>query len=188
MKAILTGLILACLFGVAGCPQTSPQSASAGPNGGDLVAIKSGTAYAELLTNADTGEVMVHTWDKDLKTRRPIESQPITVGSGDDSVELAPRPMDTDPPGSCSRFYGEADWVRGGRVHSGWMHGGGTGDHRTFDCSCCWQWVWLAATCGRRWLSTGVWGRGACLVARSMAPVIWTGEGNGNVIRAYSAK
>lgn len=36
------------------------------------------------------------------------------------------------------------------------------------------------ATCGRRWVSTGVWGRGTCLVARSMAQVIWVGEGNGN--------
>ena len=71
MKTILTGVILAGLLGMAGCSQTSPQSASAGPNGGDLVAIKGGTAYSELLANADTGEVMVHTWDKDLKTRRP---------------------------------------------------------------------------------------------------------------------
>lgn len=139
MKTILTGVILAGLFGVAGCSQTSPQSATAGPNGGDLVAIKDGTAYSELLANADTGEVMVHTWDKDLKTRRPIESQPITVGSGDDSVELTPHPMDSDPSGLCSRFYGEADWARGGGVQHGWMHGGGTGDHRTFDWSRCWQ-------------------------------------------------
>ena len=86
MKRILTGVILAGLFGLAGCSQTPSQSASAGPNGGDLVAIKDGTAYSELLANADTGEVMVHTWDKDLKTRRPIENQPITVGSGDNSV------------------------------------------------------------------------------------------------------
>ena len=139
MKTILTGVILAGLFGVAGCSQTSPQSASAGPNGGDLVPIKGGTAYSELLANADTGEVMVHTWDKDLKTRRPIERQPITVGSGDDSVELTPHPMDSDPSGLCSRFYGGADWVRGGGVQHGWMHGGGTGDHRTFDWSRCWQ-------------------------------------------------
>ncbi len=139
MKTILTGVIFAGLFGLTGCSQTSPQSASAGPNGGDLVAIKDGTAYSELLANADTGEVMVHTWDKDLKTRLPIESEPITVGSGDNSVELTPHPMDTDPSGSSSRFYGEADWVRGGGIHSGWMHGGGTGDHHTFDWSRCWQ-------------------------------------------------
>ena len=139
MKTILTGVILAGLFGVAGCSQSSPQSASAGPSGGDLVPIKNGTAYAELLANAETGEVMVHTWDKDLKTREPIEKEPITVGSGDDSVELTPHPMDSDPSGLCSRFYGEADWVRGGGVQHGWMHGGGTGDHRTFDWSRCWQ-------------------------------------------------
>lgn len=91
MKTILTGVMFAGLFGLTGCSQTAEQPASAGPNGGDLVAIKGGTAYSELLANADTGEVMVHTWDNDLKTRRPIESQPITVGSGKDSVELTPR-------------------------------------------------------------------------------------------------
>ena len=139
MKTILTGVLLAGLFAVAGCSQTPPQFASAGPNGGDLVPIKGGSAYAELLANADTGEVMVHTWDKDLKTRRPIEKEPITVGSGDKSVELTPHPLATDPSGSCSRFYGEAEWVRGGGIHHGWMHGGGAGDHRTFDWSRCWQ-------------------------------------------------
>jgi hypothetical protein len=64
MKTSLTGVILAGPFGVAGCSQTSPQSASAGPNGGDLVASKVGTVYSEMLANADTGEVMVHTWTK----------------------------------------------------------------------------------------------------------------------------
>lgn len=139
MKTILTGVILVALFAVAGCSQTSEKSGATGPNGGDLVAIKDGTAYSELLANADTGEVMVHTWDEDLKTRRPIERQPITLGSGDKSVELAPHPMDTDPSGTCSRFYGEADWVRGGGVRNGWMHGGGTGGHHTFDWNRCWQ-------------------------------------------------
>lgn len=77
--------------------------------------IKGGTAYA------DTGEVLVNTWDKDQKTRRPIEKKPITVGSGDNSVELTPHPTDTDPAGKCSRFYGAASWVRSGGVRNGWM-------------------------------------------------------------------
>lgn len=34
--------------------------------------------------------MMVQTWDKDLKTRRPIEREPITVGSGSSNVELTP--------------------------------------------------------------------------------------------------
>lgn len=138
MKSILPGVLLSSLA-VAGCSETSEKSGVTGPNGGDMVAIKGGTAYSELLANAETGEVMVHTWDKDFKTRRPIERQPITVGSGDNSVELTPHPMDSDPSGTCSRFYGEANWVRGGSVRQGWMHGGGTGDHRTFDWSRCWQ-------------------------------------------------
>ena len=152
MKTILTGVILAGLFGVAGCSQTSPQSASAGPNGGDLVAIKGGTAYSELLANADTGEVMVHTWDKDLKTRRPIESQPITVGSGENSVELTPHPMDTDPSGRASRFYGEADWLRGGEIRNGWMRGGGVGDRSEFAWQRCWE---AGRTHGRMWEEMG---------------------------------
>jgi hypothetical protein len=51
-----------------GCERTATTPA-AGPYGGDVVPIKAGTAYAELVANPDTGEVMVHTWDKDLKTR-----------------------------------------------------------------------------------------------------------------------
>jgi hypothetical protein len=69
MKTFVTGVILAGLFAVAGCSQSATQQASAGPNGGDLVPIKGGTAYAELLANADTGEVRVDTWDKDLSSR-----------------------------------------------------------------------------------------------------------------------
>ena len=111
MKTILTGVLLAGLFAIAGCYRVTEIPTARGPNGGDLVTIKGRTAYSELLANADTGEVMVHTWDNDLKTRRPIEMQPITVGSGDNSVELTPHPMDTDPSGSCSRFYGAANWV-----------------------------------------------------------------------------
>src|SRR6516165_12793625 len=99
MKTLGTGVILASLFAVAGCSQRAERTAATGPNSGDLVSIKGGTAYAELLANADTGEVLVNTWDKDLKTRRPIEKEPITVGSDDKSVELAPHPTDTDPSG-----------------------------------------------------------------------------------------
>lgn len=135
MNRIAIGLILLGALSLCGCS----RSATAGPSGGDLVAIKDGTTYAELLANSDTGEVMVNTWDKDLKTRRPIEQEPITVGSGDNSVELTPHPIDSDPAGTCSRFYGEATWVRGGGVRQGWMHGGGTGEHKEFAWQRCWQ-------------------------------------------------
>ena len=107
MKTIFTAVALAGLFGLTGCSQTAEQSASAGPNGGDLVAIKDGTAYSELVANANTGEVMVHTWDNDLMTRRPIESQPITVGSGDNSVELTPHPIDTS---ACQAASSSIPW------------------------------------------------------------------------------
>lgn len=129
MATVGPGLMLAGLLVAVGCSQTTHQPTSAGPNGGDLVPIKGGATYAEVVANAETGEVLVNTWDKDLKTRRLIEKEPITVGSGNKSVELTPYPMDSDPSGTCSRCYGEANWVRGGGVHNGWMHGGGTGDH-----------------------------------------------------------
>ena len=128
MKTLVAGVMLAGLIAVAGCSQT----ASVGPNGGDLVPIKGGTAYAELVSNADTGEVMVQMWDKDLKTRRPIEQEPITVGSGGNNVELLPHPTDTDAEGTCSRFYGQADWARGAGERQGWMHGRGTGERQEF--------------------------------------------------------
>ena len=140
MKTFVPGVILASLFAVAGCSKNPQQSASVGPNGGDLVPIKGGSAYAELLANADTGEMMVHTWDKDLKTRRPVDREPITVGSGENSAELMPHPMDGDPSGMSSRFYGHAGWVRGGNVGHGWMTMPGDGNQRhSFDWQGCWQ-------------------------------------------------
>jgi hypothetical protein len=175
MKAFVTGLMLAGLFAVAGCSQAPQQPGSAGPNGGDLVPIKGGTAYAEVLANVDTGEVLVNTWDKDLKTRQPIENEPLSVGSGDGSVELTPHPMDTDPSGTCSRFYGEADWVRGGSIRHGWMHGQGTGATRSLSGSAAGRRAGRTATCGRRWARTGTWGRGTCPAGRGTAPVIRAG-------------
>ena len=152
MKTVVIGVMLAGLIAVVGCSQTPQQPASAGPNGGDLVPIKGGTAYAELLANPDTGEVLVNTWDKDLKTRRPIEKEPITVGSGDKSVELTPHPTDADPSGQCSRFYGQAGWVRGGGVRHGWMHGEATGGHTVFEWQRCWQ---AGQTHGHMWEEMG---------------------------------
>lgn len=140
MNKLASATVCAAVFAVIGCSQSSgPQPSSAGPTGGDLIPIKNGTAYAELLANADTGEVLVNTWDKDLKTREPIDEEPITLGSGDKSVELTPHPTDTDPSGRCSRFYGQVDWVHGGEIRNGWMHGGGVGDHKDFGWSRCWQ-------------------------------------------------
>lgn len=136
MKMLAVGAMLAGLVAVTGCSRT----ASAGPNGGDLVPIKNGTAYAEVVSNGDTGEVLVQTYGEDLKTRQPIEQQPITVGSGENSVELSPYPTATDPPGTCSRFYGQADWARGGDVRRGWMMGAGAGSRQEFA----WEHGWEA--------------------------------------------
>ena len=130
--------LLVCV--VVGCNRTEPNAPKTGPNGGDVVAVKNGTAYAELLANSDTGELMVHNWDKDLKTPRPIEKESITVGSGENSAELMPHPTGTDPAGMSSRFYGHAAWARGGTVRHGWlaMRGEG-GEKHSFDWQGCWQ-------------------------------------------------
>jgi hypothetical protein len=136
--ASVTLLVSAALAG--GCNRPAATAPSIGPSGGDLVPVKGGTAYAELLANADTGEVMVHTWDKDLRTRRPVEMEPIRVGAGEKSAELMPHPSDGDPPGKSSRFYGHADWMRGGTVRHGWLAMSGEGGERhTFDWQGCWQ-------------------------------------------------
>lgn len=97
------------------------------------------TPSLQFLGGTGTGEILANTWNKELKTRRSIEKEPITVGSGDNSVELAPHPMDADPLGSCSRFYGEANWVRGGGVHHGWIQGGESGHHKEFEWQRCWR-------------------------------------------------
>lgn len=97
------------------------QKAIAGPNGGDVVPIQDGTARAEIVANAETGEVMVHTWDMNLKNHQPIEAVPMVVGSGNRTVELMPHPLPSDPSGRCSRFYGHAEWLHGGQIDHGWL-------------------------------------------------------------------
>ena len=68
----------------------SCSSSKAGPNGGDVVALNNGQAKAEVVANADTGEVMVHTWDQQLPNSRAIESKPLMNGSGSQNTELQP--------------------------------------------------------------------------------------------------
>ena len=116
----------------------SCSKAQAGPNGGDVVPLNNSQAKAEVVANADTGEVMVHTWDQSLKTSQPIEAKPLVIGSGDQTIELQPPPTLSDPRGFCSRFYGQADWLRGGGVHQGWL--GGTDQNRQeFAWNNCWR-------------------------------------------------
>jgi hypothetical protein len=138
MKTFVCGIVSAGVLAMAGCAQTASESALAGPNEGDLISIRDGTAYGELLANTGTGEAVVLIWTKDLKTSLPIENEPLTLGSGKDSVELPPHPMDSDPSGKSSRFHGQADWLRGGSVHQGWLHGASTGGHKDFEWRRCW--------------------------------------------------
>jgi len=105
-----------------------------------VVAIQSeGGAKAEVVTSADTGEVMIHTWDSALKSPQPIDAQSMTLGSGEHLLELEPHPLVSDPQGRCSRFYGQAEWMRGGSIKSGWLRCcGNQGKRQDFALINCW--------------------------------------------------
>jgi len=134
-RILATAALVAIALLVQSCSRTQ-----AGPNGGDVVALNDGKTNAEVLANPGTGEVMVHTWDQELKSPRPIEAKPLTVGAEQNSVRLDPHPMPGDPPGYCSRFYGQADWLRGGQIHRGWMSQSESGvQPKPFDLNRCWQ-------------------------------------------------
>jgi hypothetical protein len=140
MTRTIVGIVIGIAIAAGALFFLSGRGARAGPNGGDLVPLDDGKIYAELLTNADTGEAMVHTWDKDLRSPSPIKSEPLSVGSGENRADLRPYPTNTDPPGTCSRFYGQADWMRGGHVERGWLHHpGGEDKHHDFNWGRCWK-------------------------------------------------
>lgn len=63
MRTLVAGVIVGSLMAAAGCS----RAAAAGPNGGDVVPIKNGTVKAELVSNVDTGEVLVQTYDDDFE-------------------------------------------------------------------------------------------------------------------------
>jgi hypothetical protein len=136
LTIVATAALVVGMFFVQSCS----NSAKAGPNGGDVVALNDGKTSAEVLANADTGEVMVHTWDKDLKSARPVEARPLTMGADQKQIQLEPHPLATDPPGYCSRFYGRADWLRGGDIHHGWLsHSGTASGRQNFEWNHSWQ-------------------------------------------------
>src|SRR6266700_2227450 len=97
-KVRITALV--GVLGVIGLLATmalqSCSSSKAGPYGGDVVPLNNGQAKAEVVANADSGEVMVHTWDQGLKNNRPVESRPLVLGSGNQRLDLVslllPRP------------------------------------------------------------------------------------------------
>ncbi len=127
---ILLGIGVAAVAVVVGILAFSEASATAGPYGGDVVPIENGDGYAEFVADRETGEVMIHTWGKDLKTRRAVKATPMTLGTDESRVDLAPHPHRTDPAGTSSRFYGHAHWLRGSARDRGWMMLGGRSDAR----------------------------------------------------------
>lgn len=151
-------MIVAAGLGMGTLLVQSCSKAKAGPNGGDVVAMNDGKTSAEVLSNADTGEVMVHTWDNDLKSARPVEARPLIMGADEKRIQLEPHPLASDPPGYCSRFYGRADWLRGGSVHHGWLgHSGGENGRMRFD----WNRGWKAGGVhGGMWSEMGGHGPG----------------------------
>ena len=153
MKRTIIGIVIGSVLAAGAFLLLLGRGARAGPNGGDVVPLDNGKTYAELMTDPDTGEAMVHTWDKDLRSPSPIKSEPLSVGSGTDRVDLMPHPTTTDPPGMCSRFYGQADWIRGGRIARGWVHqGGNDGPHSEFNWNRCWN---AGRSNGAMWTNMG---------------------------------
>jgi hypothetical protein len=133
VREFVGGVILVSLAAACAKP------ARVGPNGGPVAALDSGTVYAEVVADSNTGEVLVQIFDQDLKTRRPIETSPLTMGSGDHRVALSARPMDSDPRGMSSRFYGQADWARGGQAERGWIQGPNMRTPEEFDWRRGWE-------------------------------------------------
>ena len=136
---VLTSAAIGMAFLLIMMTLQSCSKAEAGPNGGDVVTLNNGQAKAEVLANADSGAVMVHTWDQNLKNSLPIENKPLVIGSGEQSIALQPHPTASDPRGFCSRFYGQADWLRGGRVHQGWLGSGTDQSRHEFAWNNCWR-------------------------------------------------
>jgi hypothetical protein len=135
-------MVAAGILGIMGLTLLLPgcSPAKAGPNGGDLIPLGEGTGNAEIIANEETGEVMIHTWDEALEKSKPVSAEPLSIESDGKSIELAPHPIASDPAGMCSRFYGQADWVRGGEIQHGSIHGPGIGhDRRHFNWSRCWE-------------------------------------------------
>lgn len=111
----------------------SCSSMQRGPNGGPIVSLKNSHAKAEIITNAESGAILIYTWDLVLKNKRPVNYKPLIIGSGNETVDLHPYPIDDDSAGYCSRFYGKADWLYGEQMHSGWLGGGMEQIRHEFD-------------------------------------------------------
>ena len=89
LTIVATAALVVGMFFVQSCS----NGAKAGPNGGDVVALNDGKTSAEVLANADSGEVMVHTWDNDLKSARPVEARPLMMGADENQIQLEPHPL-----------------------------------------------------------------------------------------------
>ena len=155
-KNVATLLAAFAMITITLLVQSCSSDAQAGPNGGDVIPMGDGQTSAEVMSNADSGEVMVHTWGKDLKTAHPIEAKALTMGSGANQIQLEPHPLPGDPAGKCSRFYGRAEWLRGGGARKGWLnHSNSEAGRMHFD----WNRGWKAgASHSGMW--TGMGGHG----------------------------
>ncbi len=158
VKEMATRLAVFVLLAITLLVQSCSSEAQAGPNGGDVIPMGDGQTSAEVMSNADSGEVMVHTWGKDLKTAHPIEAKALTMGSGTNQIQLEPHPLSGDPAGKCSRFYGRAEWLRGGGARKGWLnHSNSETGRMHFD----WNRGWKAgASHGGMWTGMGDHGAG----------------------------
>ena len=138
---VVVVLSLVALAGTGLSISCSSSEALAGPLGGDVVPLEGGDVRAEVLANSESGEIVVRTWDEKTDEPRPIPARPLVVGEGARRVALEPFPLETDPRGLCSRFYGQADWVRNREFGAGWLAHGDADEsvRHAFTCRRCWE-------------------------------------------------
>jgi hypothetical protein len=136
---MLTGIISGTLLIAVLISFNSCSWMQRGPNGGTLVSLKNSNAKAEILADAGNGTVLIYTWEHALKKKRPISYKPLMIGSGNETVDLQPYPTVEDSAGYCSRFFGKADWLRGGHIRHGWLGGGMEQIRHGFNWKNCWR-------------------------------------------------
>jgi len=142
MRTVLVVMVgLAAFIGIGLSTSCSSSDALAGPLGGDVVLLEDEKVRAEVLANSETGEILVRTWDENADEPRAIPARSLVVGEGARRVELQPFPLETDPRGLCSRFFGQADWVRNHELDAGWLARGDAGEsaRHEFACRRCWD-------------------------------------------------
>jgi hypothetical protein len=138
----------ACVAGLVAALLLSCSVTQRGPDGGAVVTFGRTRTKAEVVVNAESGEIMVMTWGTSLKRSKSVKATPMTIGDDDSTTTLQPFPTMADPPDYTSRFYGQADWLRRGDAshgRRGWLRdgeeqfGGMQEVRHEFGMEACWR-------------------------------------------------